>query len=86
MNLFHIYTSGRFGPELHFGFVIADNEECFNYSTYICFDIMKSTSIPNGFFTNPKSIGNINNYRKWKKSIDGPNVNAPVGDGITPYT
>ena len=66
--LFHVYTTGRFGPEKHIGIVVADNASCIQESTYVTFDIVKSTVIPKDFWTNPLAICNVNKYRRWKKS------------------
>lgn len=66
-KLFHVYTTGRFGPERHVGFVIARNAGCIQETTYVTFNISNSLCIPKDFFTNPLGIGNLNEYRKWKK-------------------
>ena len=68
MKLFHIYSTGRFGPEKHIGFVLADNEDCLLITSYIVFDIVNDTKIPNEFWSNPKSIDNINRYRRWQRT------------------
>lgn len=67
MKLFHIYSTGRFGPEKHFGFVIAENANCIQETTYVTFDIAKSTEISKMFWTNPLAIGSLKNYRKWQR-------------------
>ena len=67
-KLFHVYTTGRFGPEKHIGFVIARDADCIQETTHVTFNISNSLFVPRGFFTNPLGIGNLNKYRKWKKS------------------
>ena len=65
--IIHVYTSGRFGAENHIGFVIAEDVNCLDLRHYETFDIVKSTVIPDSFWTNPKSIGNMRTYLEWKK-------------------
>jgi hypothetical protein len=65
-KLFHVYVKGRFGPESHIGFIIADNPDCLKLNTYKVFDIVKSTDIPANFWTNPLGFNNIGEYRRWQ--------------------
>lgn len=65
-NLYHVYVKGRFGPENHIGFVIADSPDCLKLNTYIVFDIRADTNIPKDFWTNPLGINGIGEYTRWK--------------------
>ena len=68
VQLFHVYKFGRFGPEKHIGFILANDPGCIKTTTYCVFDIVKTKSIPLEFWTNPRGIGNIKKYLKWKRS------------------
>lgn len=68
-QIFHIYTTGRFGPERHLGFVEAADNSCLKTSTHITFDIVQSPTIPDGFFRNPLGIQSIKEFRKWQRNV-----------------
>lgn len=68
MSLLHIYTTGRFGPENQLGFVIASDGNCIKQTSYIAFDKVASTSIPESFFRNPLSITNLHEFLNWNRN------------------
>lgn len=65
-KLFHVYVKGRFGPENHIGFVKADSPACLKTNTYVVWDIVKDTNIPEDFWTNPLGINGLGEYTRWK--------------------
>jgi len=72
-QLYHIYIKGRFGPENHIGFVIADSPDCLKLNTYIVYDIRSDTDIHPDFWTNPLGINGLGEYTRWKMSQKAKN-------------
>ena len=70
-KLLHVYTSGRFGPERHLGFVECETTQVCCWRTGVAFDIVKSVVIPRNFFRNPLEIANIHDYYRWCRKQKG---------------
>lgn len=83
-RLFIIYQAGRFGPEKILGYIVAHNAECILETTYLTYDIIGKVNSMGTLaqqikeyetapwavhITNPKSIGSLQDYRKWQRRI-----------------
>ena len=81
MMLIIVYWIGRFGPEKVHGYAIVENAESIHETTYLTYDIVGTGSLNNleqqiaeyeaspkaVCVTNPESISNLNEYRKWQR-------------------